>query len=280
MSVSEKQTMRLCEVSKLNIEKTFECGQCFRWNADASGVYTGIVQGRILSIWNGGEDVLCLCAPDELAFWQDYFDLSTDYSAASKKFTQPEYLRMCADFGEGIRILRQEPWEALCTFIISQCNNIPRIKGIVENLCRLFGKELGDGLFEFPSSEKIAALTLSDLDPLRAGYRSEYILCAAKAVADGSLNFDELRRIPPEEAHAKITQLRGIGSKVGNCFMLYGLHIMDRFPVDVWMKRALKAHFPSDFDPKALGAFSGLAQQYIFYYARTHEKGESEPINC
>lgn len=271
MSVSEKQAVFLSKKSELDIIKTFECGQCFRWNADENGVYTGVSQGRVLRLWTEEGKVLCSSAQEDLAFWRDYFDLSEDYGAAASRFTEPDYLKICAEYGAGIRILRQEPWEAFCSFIISQCNNIPRIKKIVEALCRSFGDELEDGLFSFPGAERIAPLKPEDLAPLHSGYRAQYILDAARAVDGGKLDFQELSKAAPEEAMARLREINGVGPKVANCFMLYGLHIMDRFPVDVWMKRALTNHFPSDFDPKTLGEFSGLAQQYIFYYTRSVE---------
>lgn len=280
MSVTEKHALRLTDTSKLNIEKTFECGQCFRWNRDEDGAYRGVAAGKVLQIREQDGGVFCSAPPGELPFWEEYFDLSADYGQADEKFTQPDYLRRCADFGAGIRILRQEPWEALCSFIISQCNNIPRIKGIVETLCRLYGTELDDGFFSFPGAEKVASLTLEDLAPLRSGYRAQYVLNAARAVSEGRLDFDALKALPPEIAIAKITEIHGVGTKVANCFMLYGLHIMDRFPIDVWMKRALRENFPPDFDPGVLGPFAGLAQQYIFYYARSVGKAGKRAQNC
>lgn len=267
MSVMEKQSLLLARAGELNIEKTLECGQCFRWNAGADGAYSGIAYGRFLRLWEKNGEVLCSASPEELSFWRDYFDLDADYQSAAERFTHPEYLQKCAEYGAGIRILKQEPWEALCSFIISQCNNIPRIKGIVEKLCSLFGEKV-EGGFSFPSADTVAGLSLEALAPLKSGYRAQYILNAARAVAEGNLVFEELRRLPPEIIHAKLTQIHGVGSKVANCSMLYGLHIMDRFPIDVWMKRALKEHFPPDFNPASLGEFSGLAQQYIFYYIR------------
>lgn len=276
MSAKQERTVLLAGTHELNILKTFECGQCFRWNADEKGVYTGVAVGRPLTLKAENGGVYCTAAESDLPFWQDYFDLGSDYAAASSRFTEPEYLKTCAEHGAGIRILKQEPWEALCSFIISQCNNIPRIKKIVETLCRLFGEQLPDGQFTFPDAEKISSLTLEDLMPLHAGYRAQYILNAAQAVAGGQLDFGLLRQLPPEEALKKLLEIHGVGIKVANCFMLYGLHIMDRFPIDVWMKRALSEHFPQDFDPSCLGSFSGLAQQYIFYYARTVEHSQKQ----
>lgn len=268
MSDTDKQYTFLAPSGLLNPVKTFECGQCFRWNAGEDGVYTGVAASRVLRVRQEEGKILCSAQEEDLAFWKDYFDLDSDYSGADARFKQVDYLRECAEYGAGIRILRQEPWEALCSFIISQCNNIPRIKGIVEALCRLWGDPLEPGLFSFPGPERIAPLSETDLAPLRCGYRAEYILNAARAVDSGELDFRLLRDMEPEQALERTRNLRGVGAKVANCFLLYGLHIMDRFPIDVWMKRALKEHFPPDFDPAALGEFSGLAQQYIFYYAR------------
>lgn len=280
MSVTELHSTRLAGSGELNIEKTFECGQCFRWNRSERGGYLGVASGRLLHIWESGGNVLCSAAPEELSFWEYYFDLSADYASATARFTSPEYLKTCAAFGAGIRILRQEPWEALCSFIISQCNNIPRIKQIVETLCRLFGTELGEGLFSFPTADVVASLTLEQLSPLRSGYRAQYILNAARAVSEGTLDINALHGLSPERILYKVTRIHGVGEKVANCFMLYGLHIMDRFPIDVWMKRALAEHFPPDFDPGSLGEFAGLAQQYIFYYARSAENKGKALQNC
>ncbi len=258
--------------SELSLKKTFECGQCFRWSADEDGVYHGVASGKALSIREEDGRVICDAEDADIPFWREYFDLGIDYGEMSKPFTEPPYLEKCADFGQGIRILRQESWEALVSFIISQCNNIPRIKKIITTLCEHFGEKLPCGLYSFPSARALAVLDENDLAPLRCGYRAEYILCAARAVASGELDFDRLSILSSEEAFTQIRRMRGIGDKVANCFMLYGLHRMDRFPIDVWMKRALERHFPGNFDPKVLGPYAGLAQQYIFYYARTNER--------
>lgn len=269
MAAPENRKMRLCSADKLSIVKTFECGQCFRWNADERGVYTGVAMGRVLRVWEESGSVYCDAEDADAELWRLYFDLDADYASACALFTEPEYLRRCAEFGRGIRILRQEPWETLCSFIISQCNNIPRIKQIVETLCRLFGEALGGGYYAFPASESLAPLTEDDLAPLRAGYRAAYILAAARAVSSGSLDLEALRGLDAEAATAALMSINGVGKKVACCTTLYGLHVTDSFPIDVWMRRALKNHFPADFDPAALGSFSGLAQQYIFYYARS-----------
>lgn len=265
----------LADAAALDLQKTFSCGQCFRWEADERGVWCGVAYGRALRLWTENGSIVCDAPETELPFWRRYFDLETDYASAAALFTQPDYLRICADYGQGIHILRQEPWEALVSFILSQCNNIPRIRKIVSALCAGFGDTLTDGQFSFPSAERLAPLDEADLSPLRCGYRAAYIINAARAVAEGRLDFEVLAEESPETAFAQIKQIPGVGDKVANCFLLYGLHRMERFPIDVWMRRALDRRFPKDFDPAALGAFAGLAQQYIFYYAREHESRDS-----
>ncbi len=271
MDFTANQTHILAPTEVLDLKKTFECGQCFRWEADGKGCYTGVAYGKALRVWAEGGSVCCNASAEDLSFWRYYFDLDTDYTNSLRLFSQPDYLRQCRDFGLGIRILRQEPWEALVSFLISQCNNIPRIRGIVSALCRLFGTPLEDGLFAFPAPEQLAGLPEAALAPIKSGYRAKYIVNAARAVSEGSLDFQALSTLPDEVAFSEIRQLSGVGEKVANCFLLYGLHRLGRFPVDVWMRRALDRHFPRDFDPAVLGKHAGLAQQFIFYYTRTNE---------
>jgi len=262
--------IKLCSTNELDIVKTFECGQCFRWNADEKGIYRGVASGFFAEVETADEEVYITSDADE-NFWREYFDLDTDYDEISAAFTG-EYLETCREYGKGIRILRQESWEALCSFIISQCSNISRIKGIVERLCTGFGEELrvGDKVYySFPTAERLSELTPEDLASLRSGYRAEYIIIAAKAVADGSLDLEALKAMDYKSAIKELRRLRGIGEKVANCAVLFGLWHMEAFPVDVWMKRALMQNFPEDFDPETLGPYAGLAQQYMFYHARS-----------
>ncbi|MDD6189157.1 MAG: DNA glycosylase [Clostridiales bacterium] len=253
--------------------KIFECGQCFRWNADENGVYRGVAHGCAARVWTeNGSVFISGTMEDFQSIWYDYFDLGRDYASARAALSIDEYTRSAAEYGAGIRILRQDKWEALCSFIISQCNNIPRIKKIVETLCSCFGEPVeleGKTLYAFPNAEKVAALSEADLAPLHCGYRAPYILGAAKAVADGSLDLDALAQSDFNTALKALKTMNGIGDKVANCVILFGLCIPDAFPIDVWMKKALAAHYPKDFDPKVFGKNAGLAQQYIFYYARS-----------
>ena len=273
----ETEGMLLCSALEMDIVKTFECGQCFRWNADEDGAYWGIAMGCPAKLWVRG-GMVYIKSSGSIEMWREYFDLDRDYQELSRGFSAAgEYLSMCASYGQGIRILRQEPWEALCSFIISQCNNISRIKGIIERLCSNFGRPVefeGRRFYTFPSPEKLASLPEGALDVLRCGYRAPYISAAALAVAGGELDLDSLIKSDSSTAKRSLMALPGIGEKVANCVVLFGLYHMEAFPIDVWIRRALKEHFPADFDPACLGDYAGLAQQYIFYYARSTGDGK------
>ena len=264
-------TFELCGVQELNPQRTFDCGQCFRWNADAEGKYRGVASGKAAVVWAEAGRTYIECAAGDIYFWRDYLDMETDYAEARRSIEVCDYLRECAAYGEGIRILRQDKWEALCSFILSQCNNIPRIKGIVEKLCSLYGEPVEAPWGEaraFPTAERVADLSEEALAPLRSGYRAPYILAAARAVAGGDIDLDATALLPCGEARAELKKLNGVGDKVANCVVLFGLHQLDAFPADVWIKRALAANMPKGFDPSSLGKYAGLAQQYMFFHAR------------
>ena len=177
-------------------------------------------------------------------------------------------MRRAAAFGAGIRILRQDAWETLISFIISQNNTIRNIKAVISRLCAAYGDALGGGFFAFPPAERLAALTADDLGFLRAGYRAEYIIAAARSAAGGELDFAALSAMTDVDLTRELMKLRGVGLKVASCVALFGFSRTDAFPVDTWMKKALRGRFPPDFDPSVFSPHSGVAQQYIFYYER------------
>lgn len=254
--------------------KTFECGQCFRWNADKNGVYLGVAMKRAAKVWKTGESVFISGTLEDFEnIWRDYFDLDRDYGALRKSLNTDEYIKKAADYGAGIRILRQDKWEVLCSFIISQCNNIPRIKKIIESLCERFGEPLyfeDKTLYAFPDAAKIAGLTEKELEPIKSGYRAKYIIEAANAVASGAIDLDMLASGSCDQALRVLKGIEGVGDKVAGCVILFGLNILDAFPVDVWIKRAITANYGEGFNPKIFGKAAGLAQQYMFYYARSN----------
>jgi len=264
----------------LSLMPTLFCGQCFRWRETEPGLFAGCsgTSPALIRQTENGVEISSAAPP---AYWRRYFDLDTDYPAILRSFTgRHPFTEAALSYGAGLRVLRQEPWEALCSFLVSQCNHIGRIRQILDDLCRLFGKTYswgGQVFFAFPSPTTLAALSLDDLAPLRAGYRAKYLLSAARHVADNPDFFSELAALPLKEARAAISALPGVGVKVADCFLLFGLHKLDAFPVDTWMKKAASYYDPP-LSADAFGPYAGIAQQYIFYYIRSIEsagKGQS-----
>lgn len=250
-------------------------GQSFRWREAAPGLYRGAAGGHAAEVFvrNGELTVRPLAAPAGLAgardFWRQYFALDLDYPALQARFGGSKRLAACVAAEPGIRVLRQPFFEALCCFIISQNNNIPRITGIVERLCALCGEPLapGAGLYAFPAPGALAAQTPESLAPLRAGWRAAYLIDAAQKVAGGALTEQSLRALPAADAREALQAIHGVGPKVADCTLLYGLGVWTACPMDVWMKRAMKTLFPRGM-PRCARGYEGIAQQYIFEYAR------------
>jgi len=269
---------KLCSAYELDLTKTFECGQCFRWDADDKGIYSGVVAGHFAKIKEEDNNIFIKSTNEDHDFWNNYFDLYSDYEIAHKRMQQDEYLRESVDFGRGIRILRQEGWETLCSFIISQCNNIPRIKKIIKNLCEFFGEKKQfeeEVYYTFPSAETVLELGLKELDKIKAGYRAAYLMSAAAAVNSGSLNIELLSKLSYLDAKKELLKISGVGEKVANCVLLFGLNKTEAFPEDVWIKKALKEKLSPDFNPQSLGEYAGLAQQYIFFRIREENRLKS-----
>ena len=195
----------ITDFKNFNIAQTLDCGQAFRWSIDDDNVWQGIAFGKFLRLKQDEEKIILFdtSKKDFEEIWLDYFDLNRDYAKIIDGISHNETLKNAAKYGYGIRILRQDSWEALCSFIISQNNNIPRIKGIVERLCENFGEKI-EGGYSFPAAEKIALLSLDDLAVLRSGFRAKYILDAAKRVASGEIRFAEIEKLSTDEARQKL----------------------------------------------------------------------------
>ncbi len=260
--------IKITDISKLSLPETLDCGQCFRWKPDEKGNWRGVVKGVYRTI-RPEEDGITLLGVDEAEFnsvWLDYFDFERDYDALKANFSGNEMLKNACEFAPGIRVLRQEPWEAFITFIISQNNNIARIKGIVERLCAAFGDEIEEGVYAFPTAEKLAAEPAESFAKIGCGYRAEYISSAAKEVAEGKLDLEELKTAPLNEARERLLKVHGVGPKVADCVLLYGLGRVERCPADVWMKRVIAAL--GGEMPPCVTDYAGIAQQFLFHYAR------------
>lgn len=259
-------------VTDLDLAQTLDCGQSFRWTEKDDGSFEGVAYGKYVSVKLEGTELYIYntTESDFYNIWYNYFDFELDYGKIREEISKIHpVLNEAAKYAPGIRILRQEPFEALCTFIISQNNNIKRIKGIVQRLCESFGDKIAEGQFAFPSAEKIARLSPDDLAPLRAGFRNRYIIDAAQKVAAGEVDLELCRTLDYESARKELMKITGVGVKVADCTLLFGMHRIEAFPVDVWMKRALERLFPG-MSGDDFGEYAGIAQQYIFHYSRMH----------
>lgn len=260
-------------ITALDLEETLDCGQAFRWVRNPDNSFTGVAYRKAVTV-SMDENSLKISgatAEDFKNIWENYFDLTLDYDTIRESVGKIHpVLKEASVYASGIRILQQEPWEALCTFIISQNNNIKRIKGIVERLCTTFGEKIqGTDLYTFPTCYTLAKLTPDDLAPLRAGFRNKYIIDAAHKVASGEVVLEKCRTLPYDDARAELCKIKGVGIKVADCTLLFGFHRIEAFPVDVWMKRAMEKLFPN-MTPEDFGEYAGIAQQYIFHYSRMH----------
>lgn len=268
---------KLCDI--------FNCGQCFRFNPDGDGSYIGTAFGKTVRISQTDEAVVLhsTAREDFDGVWHHFLDLDRDYSSIKAMLTKDSDPIMTAaiQHGDGIRILNQELWETIISFIISASNNIPRIKKIIETLCENFGVPHtyeGRTYYSFPTPDVIAALSESELSVIKAGFRTKYILACAKAVQDGSFDLELISKLSTPAAKQRLMSLNGVGNKVSDCILLFSLGRFDSFPIDVWIKRVMEhCYFNgeeqsiktiSDFASKKFGELGGIAQQYLFHYAR------------
>lgn len=258
-------------VECLDLELTLDCGQAFRWEKQEDGSFFGVAGGYPLNISKNesGDLVFKNTSLDSFdSFWKNYFDLDKDYKKICDTLKNDELLSSTIDEYYGIRILNQEPWEALCSFVISQQNNIKRIKLIINRLCRAYGDDLGDNHYSFPSAERLSHLSVEDFEKLGTGYRAKYLERLSKAVAGGEINLDKIKSLPLEEARKELLNIYGVGVKVANCALLFGFGFYSAFPVDVWMKRVME-YYPSGL-PECFSGIEGIAQQYLFHWARNN----------
>lgn len=272
--IFENNTVRVPGIKGFALRDTLMCGQSFRWVENSDGSFTGTAFKKTVTVKIENDDfkIIGTTQEDFEDIWRGYFDLDTDYEKIREDLSKLHpVLAEAAKFAPGIRILRQEPFEALISFIISQNNNIKRIEGIVKRLCENFGEKNEAGEYAFPTAETLAVLSPEELSPIRAGFRHRYIIDAAKKVFSGEVNLEGCREKSFEEAKKELMTIVGVGEKVADCVLLYGLHKVNAFPMDVWMKRAMKKLFP-DVNPESFGEYAGVAQQYIFHYSRLHSE--------
>lgn len=260
-----------------NIKQIAESGQCFRMNPITENRYSLIAYDRYIELEQIEEDIIDISC-DEMEYelvWKNYFDIDFDYGRIvdTVNMGSDEFLKSAVSYGSGIRILRQDPFEILISFIISQNKNIPSIKVCIERICEKYGmrmqdKNSGNIYHTFPKADKLADANKEDLRTLKLGYRDEYIIGAAQAVARGDIDLDELITNSHDEAIIALKKTKGIGDKVANCISLFGLHHIEAFPIDVWIKRVLSDYYKDEFNPELYSGYAGIIQQYMFYYIR------------
>jgi len=284
------------ETTDFDLEDIFECGQCFRWRRQPDGSYSGIVEGAFANVsyipdekrYNIGTVKIWsnLLASDEAKrekYWRNYLDLGRDYTKIKRILsTEDTVMTRAIRAGVGIRLLNQNKWETLISFIISQNNNIPRIQSCIDILCREHGRNIGllkgEPLYSFPSVDRLSVLREKDLDVCRLGYRAKYIAETARIVAmDAGKTLERGERIPTAELEQYLLSLPGVGPKVANCIMLFSMKKTDAFPIDVWMRRVMGSVFGmsernlsgmKDYATRNFGEYGGIAQQYLFNYIR------------
>ena len=264
-----EQTLLRLPAGGMDLPGTLDCGQAFRWRPGPEGWWEGVAGDRPLRLCRRGEALLLEAPPEDEAFWRRYLDLDRDYGAIARTLSQDPAMARALEDCPGIRVLRQDPWETLCTFIISANNHIPRIRGIVQRLCQGWGAPLGEDLWGFPPPERLASLTLEDLAPLRAGYRAPYLLETARQVAEGEVDLARVDRLPTPEALGELQRFKGVGVKVASCVLLFAYGRLECVPVDVWIGRVLERLYPQGF-PDFARPWAGVAQQVLFQEIRQH----------
>ena len=227
---------------------------------------------RYLEIFQNGQECIFDCTEEEFeGFWKAYFDLDTDYAKYIAQINLNDtYLVNAATFGSGMRILRQDLWEMIVSFLISQQNNIPRIRRCIENICRKYGEKKenanGETYFAFPKPEALAELDEDALKECNLGYRSKYVVRSARSIVNGETNLDAIREMPYKKAQEELLKLFGVGVKVADCICLFALHHLQAFPVDTHIHQAMEAHYKRGFPKRRYKGIEGVLQQYIFYY--------------
>ena len=292
MDITEKQDhIEVSGITDFDTDHIFDCGQCFRWEKNDDGSYTGVAFGRVVKVsYDRNGEILKMygTSGDEFRdIWHRYFDLDRDYSVIKQRLAiGDEIMAKAISCGSGIRILNQEKWETLLSFIISQNNNIPRIKKCINSLAETMGTKAGEyegrTYYSLPAPDVLAAAEPEYLALCRLGYRAKYLVeTARKVAADGPDSLEALARedVTGPDAVAALRQYCGVGPKVANCIALFSLGKFDSFPVDVWVRKVMHELYGIDekdvrgmtaYASENFGEYGGIAQQYLFYYMRSH----------
>ncbi len=283
--MEQKYIIKNCKSFK--VKDIFECGQCFRWNEEPDGSYTGIFGHNVLNVKEEKDIVITgICNGDIEDICKNYFDLDRNYEEIKETLSLiDDNMKESIKYGEGIRILNQDLWEMIISFIISANNNIPRIKGIIERMSAKYGQEIkfrGTSYYTFPTIDELSQASVKDLKDLGLGFRDRYVYETTKKIKEGKINLENLKQEPTNEVRKQLLTLTGVGPKVADCIMLFStLKRFDVFPVDVWVRRVMNDLYIHNEDETKVnkkqiqeiardkfGALEGIAQQYLFYWKR------------
>ncbi|MBQ4339484.1 MAG: 8-oxoguanine DNA glycosylase [Firmicutes bacterium] len=292
----ENNSVSVYGVRDFELKDIFECGQCFRWNEKEDGSYSGVAFGKAVNVSflkdlddEEGTLVIKNCTEEDFNnIWKKYFDLERDYGGIKQTLTlDDEVMRTAVDYGRGIRLLNQDEWETLISFILSQNRNIPLIKKSVEEICRRYGQQIkdeeGNVCYAFPTPEALAKVPVEEFEECKLGYRAKYVAETSRVVAREPEKLYKMTKASYKEAFDYLNGLCGVGPKVANCILLFSMEKYSSFPIDVWVRRLMSVLYGTDendlkeireYSDKNFGDLGGFAQQYLFYYARENNIGK------
>ena len=284
----QKQEYILKKQESFELKHIFECGQCFRWNLEQDGSYTGVIRSAVINVRKDGEKVIFkgMCEGNLKQIINDYFDLGNNYDQKKKKLAQIDhFMKTSIQFGHGIRILHQDLWECIISFIISANNNIPRIKKIIEKVAKEYGDKIefeGKEFYAFPTPEQLSQASIQDLRNLGLGFRDKRVFHTTRMILENEIDLEKMKNLDDSNLiREELLKLDGVGPKVADCIMLFALKRFDVFPMDVWVRRVMnelyihqekeekvnKKMVTKLAEEKFLG-MAGIAQQYLFYWKR------------
>ena len=276
--------IELNNLSDFELVHIFECGQCFRWQKENDGSYTGVIKYGVVNIKKDDDKVVISGSFDanDKEKICDYFDLNSDYASIKRKLElNDENMKKAIEYGYGIRILNQDSWEMLISFIISAANNIPRISKTIENISRAYGQKITwneKDYYKFPTPKELSKATVEELRALNLGFRDKYVYNATKMVCASEVNLEEIEKMNYKDAKKELMKIQGVGEKVADCILLFSMRKREAFPVDTWIKKVMSQLYNESKDIKKISAFAeskfgeygGIAQQYLFYYMRSN----------
>ena len=291
MKLYEKDNLVILEdVENFDAKAIFTCGQAFRWYEEKNGSLTTVHLGRVLNVLNKDDKVIFKGTNLEEfnEIWIDYFDLNTDYQSIRKSLSNNKILANAMEYGKGIRILNQNHFEMLISFIISANNMIPRIRKSIEVISMRYGKFICEDenrkYYSFPTVEELSKATVEELREFaKVGFRDKRIFDTVNMIKNENIDLDSFENLETDILREELLKFSGVGNKVADCIMLFSYKRGEVFPVDVWIKRVMEELFIKEETPvkkiskeadRIFGKYAGYAQQYLFYYGREEKIGK------